>query len=267
MLLGNNDWNTITEASVRSIAWGSDGLSFNFTVRGIRVTAATPGDFGDNNSNPFTRARLIQLLESNLAGIVIYDTNRRSSFSPGRNSPHAILLTDYTDGVFYVSDPSNDTPRGRIPISQSLISIDSIDQIWTIRSPSIPHPTGNTPPAVPTGLTATRETDTSARISWNAVTGATSYQVQYWDWGANNWLVDVGYSSGTSYVSSGLTFQAAFTFRVRAVSPAGVSAWSAEVTYNIPPFGLTATRESDTSAKISWNAMLKLMNIWWSCIK
>ena len=40
-------------------------------------------------------AVLISLLEQHPEGIVLYD----------RTQPHAVLLTDYTNGIFYCSDP------------------------------------------------------------------------------------------------------------------------------------------------------------------
>ena len=45
---------------------------------------------------------LIQLLAEHPEGIVLYD----------RRQPHAVLLTDYTDGVFYCSDPAGSVSSG-----------------------------------------------------------------------------------------------------------------------------------------------------------
>ncbi|MCL2054060.1 MAG: InlB B-repeat-containing protein [Oscillospiraceae bacterium] len=84
-------------------------------------------------------------------------------------------------------------------------------------------------PSTPTGLTATRASDTTARISWNAVTGATSYQVEYWSPNNNRWIADSSYRSGTSYISTGLSIHPSYTYRVWAVNSAGISPW-AEVT-------------------------------------
>ena len=56
---------------------------------------------------------LIQLLAEHPEGIVLYDRSR----------PHAVLLTDYTDGVFYCSDPAGSVSLGRVPISAASISI------------------------------------------------------------------------------------------------------------------------------------------------
>ena len=49
---------------------------------------------------------LITLLSQHPEGIVLYD----------RSQPHAVLLTDYTNGNFYCSDPAGNISSGRIPL-------------------------------------------------------------------------------------------------------------------------------------------------------
>ena len=49
-----------------------------------------------------------------------------------RTRPHAVLLTDYTDGVFYCSDPSNGVASGRVPLSAASISIGGASCYWYI---------------------------------------------------------------------------------------------------------------------------------------
>ena len=56
--------------------------------------------------------------------IVLYDRSR----------PHAVLLTDYTDGVFYCSDPAGSVSLGRVPISAASISIAGASCYWYITS-------------------------------------------------------------------------------------------------------------------------------------
>ena len=57
-------------------------------------------------------------------GIVLYD----------RSQPHAVLLTDYTNGVFYCSDPANGVSEGRVPLSSASISIAGASCYWYITS-------------------------------------------------------------------------------------------------------------------------------------
>ncbi|MBK3645435.1 chitinase [Streptomyces sp. MBT33] len=79
------------------------------------------------------------------------------------------------------------------------------------------------PPAIPTGLTVTAVTSSTATLSWSAVTGATSYAV-YRDG------TKVHTASGTSATVTGLSPSTAYGFQVAAVNAAGESARSAAVT-------------------------------------
>ena len=55
-------------------------------------------------------------------GIVLYD----------RTQPHAVLLTDYTNGIFYCSDPAGNIGYGRIPITRSSVSIARASCYWYV---------------------------------------------------------------------------------------------------------------------------------------
>ena len=104
---GLADWVDVTENSVRPAAW-SNGLSHSFTYKAMKVRYATlPADNGAKTQT------LIDLLAAHPEGIVLYD----------RRQPHAILLTDYTDGVFYCSDPVGNISAGRVPISSARVPI------------------------------------------------------------------------------------------------------------------------------------------------
>ncbi|MFR9068377.1 MAG: hypothetical protein ACLVJH_17455 [Faecalibacterium prausnitzii] len=85
---GLTDWTDVTENSVRGSAWAG-GLSHSFNYNAMQVGYSTLP-----SNNEAKKAVLIQLLAEHPEGIVLYD----------RRQPHAVLLTDYTDGVFYCSD-------------------------------------------------------------------------------------------------------------------------------------------------------------------
>lgn len=96
---GLTDWSTVTENSVRSTAW-SNGLSHSFTYKEMQV------GYGTLPSRKQEKVQtLITLLSQHPEGIVLYD----------RGQPHAVLLTDYTNGTFYCSDPAGNISSGRIP--------------------------------------------------------------------------------------------------------------------------------------------------------
>lgn len=106
---------------------------------------------------------------------------------------------------------------------------------WTeytlVKPGSTPEPT----PAAPTNVSGTwtsRGPKWQARISWNAVSGATRYEVQYRTPKTNNeWRTDADYSSGTSYISTGLGNYNSYDYRVRAVNATGASEWAEYTLY------------------------------------
>ena len=119
LMSGNSNWSDITEASMRSTAWTTGGLRNSFSYMGINVSCGML-------SSAKTQT-LIKLLNQHPEGIVLYDYG----------VPHAILLTDYTDGIFYCADPSSAAPAGRIPVSQATITIESADKYWYVASPHV----------------------------------------------------------------------------------------------------------------------------------
>ena len=115
---GLHDWVDVTENSVRSTAW-SGGLSHSFTYKAMQV------GYGTLPAGKAAKTEvLIQLLAEHPEGIVLYD----------RSQPHAVLLTDYTDGVFYCSDPAGNISAGRVPISRASVSIGGASCYWYIVS-------------------------------------------------------------------------------------------------------------------------------------
>ena len=112
------DWVDVTENSVKSSAW-SGGLSHSFNYKAMQVGYATLP-----SGNAEKTQVLMELLAQHPEGIVLYD----------RRQPHAVLLTDYTDGVFYCSDPAGSVSSGRVPISAASISIGSSSCYWYITS-------------------------------------------------------------------------------------------------------------------------------------
>jgi len=130
LLSGNDSWSSITESSIKSTAWTTGGLRNGFSYSGINVSSAK---ISSNKTQTF-----INLLGAHPEGIVIYDFDK----------PHAILLTDYTDGVFYCADPSKGAPSGRIPVSKATITVESADKYWYVSSPSLSFTNDNVMPTI-----------------------------------------------------------------------------------------------------------------------
>ena len=115
---GLTDWSAVTENSVRSTAW-SNGLSHSFTYKEMQV------GYGTLPSRKQEKVQtLITLLSQHPEGIVLYD----------RGQPHAVLLTDYTNGNFYCSDPAGNISSGRIPLENSSVSVNRSSCYWYVAS-------------------------------------------------------------------------------------------------------------------------------------
>jgi len=87
------------------------------------------------------------------------------------------------------------------------------EEIWT--ASLIESGGGCTPPAAPTGVTATATGQTTATVSWNAVGGATEYHVLRSTTSGGPYT-QVGNVTGTSFNDSGLTCNTAYFYVVRA---------------------------------------------------
>ncbi len=119
MLNGYEGWADVTTDVMRSAAWETGvGLKWKFNCVSIYVAHDTFSGKAED---------LASLLSAHPEGIVIYD----------RAKPHAILVTDYTDGVFYCADPSPAAEPGRIPISSATVTVEGADDIWYVDSPSL----------------------------------------------------------------------------------------------------------------------------------
>ena len=108
----------------------------------------------------------------------------------------------------------------------------------------------NALPPAPSGLSTTA-TGTSLTLSWDAVTGATGYEVKQ---GASGSTTTV--PSGTSYAFSSLTAGTEYTLHVRTKNSSGASGWSsiAAATLATGPGGLSATA-ANASLTLSWRAV------------
>ncbi|SEE43278.1 PHB depolymerase family esterase [Streptomyces sp. Ag109_O5-10] len=95
-------------------------------------------------------------------------------------------------------------------------------QFWGLDGSGSQGGTGSLP--APSGLTVTGTTDTGASLSWNSVSGASSYNVY-----RNG--TKVGSATGTTYTDTGLSVSTPYSYTVAAVDSSGaVGTSSAPVT-------------------------------------
>ena len=104
-------------------------------------------------------------------------------------------------------------------------------------------PTENCLPSpAPANLTVGTVTQTSVRLSWDSVSGAAEYRVEYKESTASSWTND-GTTSGTSYTVTGLDDDTAYQFRVRSRGDGSESTTSYEGTTPTSP--VNARTEED----------------------
>lgn len=115
----------------------------------------------------------------------------------------------------------------------------------------------------PAGLAASNVSSSSATLSWGAVTGATTYTVQYKTAASSSWNT-AGNTSSASYNLTGLTANTAYNWQVKtdcsnysataSFSTTGGSGGGGNTTCN-PPSGLVTTNIASASAVLSWTAV------------
>ncbi len=121
------------------------------------------------------------------------------------------------------------------------------------------------PTAAPTGLAVVQVlgSETEAKLTWSAVTGATSYNIYRGttSGSVNNLIHTVNDGSIISYTNTGLTKGTTYYYKVSAVNVIGESAKSVEKSVTLieksaAPTGLAVAQVvgSETQAKLTWNA-------------
>ena len=93
--------------------------------------------------------------------------------------------------------------------------------IWTKSS-------GGSAPSAPTGVSANATSSSSITISWNAVSGATSYTV-YRSTSRSGSFSSVGTTSSTSFTNTGLSANTTYYYKVTAANSYGTSGYSSTV--------------------------------------
>lgn len=113
----------------------------------------------------------------------------------------------------------------------------------------------------PTGLSTSSITATAGTATWSAVTGATSYNVEYKPSSSSDWIVFGFGTSGLQWTLSGLDANTSYDWRVKATCSSGVSAY-AQTTFTTgavgscaAPGGLSTTNITSSTATMSWNAV------------
>ena len=130
-----------------------------------------------------------------------------------------------------------------------------------------------TVPSAPTGVTATAISASAIQISWNAVSGATSYRVEVRTTLTGSWSA-LTIVAGTSHTHTGLPANTQRWYRVFAINIAGTSSASSIVnaTTTQAPFGLQEAHSAFLQAggsayasvfpigNFTWNASTNILS-------
>jgi hypothetical protein len=112
----------------------------------------------------------------------------------------------------------------------------------------------------PAGLASSAITATGATVSWTAVSGAVSYDVDYKLASATTWTNAATATTAVSVNVSGLTASSLYDWRVRTNCSTGTSAYSAAqftttaASVCDAPAGLTSSAITTSGATVSWTA-------------
>lgn len=130
--------------------------------------------------------------------------------------------------------------------------------VTSVGNPSAPLTFTYAPPAAPTGLTGTAG-NAQAVLSWNPVSGATSYNLKRLTTVGTPYYATVATVTGTTCTNTGLVNAYPYSYVVTAVGPQGESTNSPTLmlTASGPPpvpAGVTATADTFARIDLAWTA-------------
>ncbi|HEX2682356.1 MAG TPA: zinc-dependent metalloprotease family protein, partial [Ferruginibacter sp.] len=172
------------------------------------------------------------------------------STDTGKTFPIVLASATANDGSQVITVPSVSSTTCRIKVEAvGNIFFDISNANFTITAPTC---------GVATGLGASPVTTSSATVSWNAVSGANNYDVDYKEAASSTWINAASATTLTSIDLSGLHASTTYDWRVRANCSAGSGAYTgAQFTTLTPcnaPTALTTSAITFNSATISWTA-------------
>ncbi len=208
--------------------WGDDGTSCS----GTDNVSDTPNQAGENYGAP-----------------AFPHTDGCSSTSPG------VMFMNYMD---YTDDNSmNMFTSGQ---SARMAALFATGGTRSAMLTSTGCQAGSTTCNVPTGMSTTGITSSTATLNWGAVTGANSYNIQYRIVGAATWTSTT--STTASKALSGLVASSNYEWQVATVCASGTSAFTASTTFSTPAVatcgaatGMSTTGIGSTTATLNWTAV------------
>jgi hypothetical protein len=268
-------------ANTEALSSVSRTLNFRLTVRDNAVFSATaPVSVGQtqfddmvvtvtNTSGPFAvtapntavtwgvgTAQSVTWSVNNTTAAPVSCANVKISLSTdgGNTFPIVLLSSTANDGTESITVPNN-------PSTQCRVKVEAVGNIFFDIS-NANFTISGTPPActAPSGLTSSAITTSSATVSWTAVSGALSYDVDYKTTASGTWTNAATGTTSLSVNLSGLTQSTTYDWRVRTNCSGSSSTYSAaQFTTSTPagcnaPTGLTSSGVTSSAATVSWSA-------------
>ena len=170
----------------------------------------------------------------------------------GGNTFSTLVASTANDGSELVTIPNTPSTTARIKVEAvGNIFFDISNTNFTIGGAAA---CGN-----PTGLLSSSITNTSATVSWTAVSGALSYDVDYKATSSGTWINAATATTSTTVGLAGLVQGTTYDWRVRATCSGGSGSYvQAQFTTTAPcntPAGLASSAITASSATVSWTAV------------
>lgn len=245
-------------------------------------TYFTPGSITDICVSPINPAK-IWITTSNGAGKVYVSSNSGQTFTNISGSlpniaARSIVVDSTANEVLFVgmnlgvftsnnSNPAWAVMTDNLPLA-AINELDIQHNASILRVATYGRGLWETSSAIstscnaPTGLTATGITFSNATISWDTVSGALGYKVQYKLNSDTTWKLAAASITATSYALTGLTDTSLYDFRVQTNCIGTVSAFTDSQFTTLaappcfaPPALLNASGITSTDATVSWRAV------------
>lgn len=173
----------------------------------------------------------------------------------GNTFPITLVANTPNDGSQAVTVPNN-------PGSNCRVKVAAVGNIFFDIS-NVSFTIGGTPPACsdPTGLASGSVTSSGATVSWSAVSGANSYDVDYKTTASGTWTNAATGTTSLSVNLSGLTASTTYDWRVRANCSSGSSNYvAAQFTTSPISGGCTTNFEPNESLAAAANVTTNTTN-------
>jgi hypothetical protein len=233
-IVGSSIWSTASSTSASTLLNTlTQSSTYEFQVQSVcsfgnsafsasaNFTTASPATCGipSNLSTSSVTSTTVTLTWTGLSGIISYNLKYRlvgtSIWTNINTTGSTIILNGLSPASTYEYQVQSVCASGSSAFTSSA----------NFTTPTTPVACG-----IPSNLSATSVTTTGAVLSWSAISGATTYNIEYRLASSVSWSI-VSNLTTTTHSMSGLSSCADYEFRVQSMCSAGVSPYSATSTF------------------------------------